>query len=246
MEGMLRDRGIETHFTWVEGETRLNTVLVAADQAVQTTITTNTLCVNSGHMASLMQTYENNLEKTSCVILGGPWPAGLDPAAYREMILAARLRHLPVILDASGEALKAGLPGHPTVIKPNRDELEGLAGRPLLTLEDVYRFSVELQSAYGCAIVVTLGMEGALAILPDQCYRIPPLDVEVVNAAGAGDAVTAGLAAALSRQNPWEEGLRLGFAAAGAVVQTEGTACCQRDKIDGLYPKIRLQTYPPR
>src|SRR5512133_776499 len=38
MENMLRERGVETDFVWVEGETRLNTIVVIPDQG-QSTIT---------------------------------------------------------------------------------------------------------------------------------------------------------------------------------------------------------------
>ena len=32
MESMLRERGVETDFVWVEGETRLNTILVVTGE----------------------------------------------------------------------------------------------------------------------------------------------------------------------------------------------------------------------
>jgi fructose-1-phosphate kinase PfkB-like protein len=42
MESMLRERGAETDFVWVEGETRLNTILIVSGEG-QSTITTSTL-----------------------------------------------------------------------------------------------------------------------------------------------------------------------------------------------------------
>ena len=55
--------------------------------------------------------------------------------------------------------------------------------------------------------------------------------------------VAVGLAAGLAGQKGWEEGLRLGFAAAGAVVQTEGTAWCSLAEIRRLYPLVQLQLF---
>ncbi len=43
MEAMLRQRGAQTDFLWVAGETRLNTVLVVDGDSLQTTLTTETL-----------------------------------------------------------------------------------------------------------------------------------------------------------------------------------------------------------
>ena len=63
---------------------------------------------------------------------------------------------------------------------------------------------------------------------------------QVASPAGAGDAVVAGLAAGLARKEPFEFGLRLGFAAAGAVVMMPGTADCHRQDIDTLFPNVEL------
>jgi fructose-1-phosphate kinase PfkB-like protein len=76
--------------------------------------------------------------------------------------------------------------------------------------------------------------------LPDRVYRIPPLKVEVVSAAGAGDAVLAGLAASIERKQPIEEGLRLGFGAATAVTLLPGTADCRKDDVERLSAQIEL------
>jgi 6-phosphofructokinase 2 len=52
------------------------------------------------------------------------------------------------------------------------------------------------------------------------------------------------MAAALYRAQPVEDGLRLGFAAAGAVVMTPGTADCHREDIERLIPQVHLIPYP--
>ena len=89
-------------------------------------------------------------------------------------------------------------------------------------------------------------MQGGLAVLPGRAYRIPPLDVPVVNAAGAGDAVDAGLAASVYRGQPIEEGLRLGFAAATTVVTTPQTAECSLPEIERYAAQIELIPYETR
>src|SRR3970040_462533 len=45
MENMLRERGVKTDFTWVDGESRLNTVVVVPGEG-QSTITSSTLNVS--------------------------------------------------------------------------------------------------------------------------------------------------------------------------------------------------------
>ena len=49
------------------------------------------------------------------------------------------------------------------------------------------------------------------------------------------------LAIVFARGWPVEEGLRLGAAAAGAVVITPGTAQCHRADVQRLLPQVQLQ-----
>jgi fructose-1-phosphate kinase PfkB-like protein len=53
----------------------------------------------------------------------------------------------------------------------------------------------------------------------------------------------AGLAASIVRHQPIEEGLRLGFAAATAVVITEGTAECSLTDIERYAAQIEVLPY---
>jgi fructose-1-phosphate kinase PfkB-like protein len=149
-----------------------------------------------------------------------------------------------VIFDAAEPNLSAGLSAGPTYVKPNRDELEALVGHPLPSLNDVYHAGREIINRYGACPIISLGEEGGLAVLRDRAYRIPPLKVNVVSPAGAGDAVLAGLAASVYRGLPIEEGLRLGFAAATAVLLQPGTADCRRADVEVFLPQIELRPYP--
>lgn len=244
MEKMLRARGVDVDFTRVEGETRVNTVLVENDTGKQSTISVDTLEVNPQHIQALSEAVEQALPECSCLILGGSLPRDVDPDLYGVWTRAAAEQDIPVILDASGDALRAGLEARPTVIKPNRDELGWLVGNKIETLEQAFEAGRQILDQSGAVVVLTLGAEGALAVQAEKTWRIPVLDAPVVSSAGAGDGVLAGLAAALSQGKPLEEGLRLGFAAAAAVLQTPGTADCRRADVEQFVPEIVLQPFP--
>lgn len=242
-EALLHKKGVRTDFIQVEGETRINSVIIAQDTRAHTTITTNTLEIFPEHLAALKIKYLDALERASCVVIGGTLPKGVEPAFYAEYVTIAREKQIPVIFDAAEPNLSAGLAARPTFIKPNRDELEALLGKPVPTIEAAYQAGREILEKYGTASVITLGGEGALVVLPEKAYRIPPLKIEVVSAAGAGDAVLAGLAAAISRKQPIEEGLKLGTAAAAAVCLMPGTADCRREDVERLLPLVELIAY---
>jgi 1-phosphofructokinase family hexose kinase len=243
-EAMLRARGVTPDFIQVGGETRINTVIIAGDMGSQTTITTSTLDVEPEHLVALREKYMAALEGASCVVLGGTLPKAVPPAFYAEYIQLANEHHVPTIFDASEPNLSAGLAARPIYVKPNDDEIQQLTGNPVKTLDDAYRAGHMILEQYGTTPIITFGSEGALAVLPERAYRIPPLNIEVVSAAGAGDAVLAGLAASIERGQSIEDGLRLGTAAAAAVCLMPGTADCRRADVERLLPQAVLIPYP--
>jgi 6-phosphofructokinase 2 len=90
------------------------------------------------------------------------------------------------------------------------------------------------------AIVITLGSHGALAVTEAGHYAVHPPCVPVVNTAGAGDALDAGLMLARSRGEDWPAALALGTAAAASVVMNEGTAICRREQVEELLLRVRI------
>lgn len=253
LERMLHAKGVTTDFVQVGGESRRNLIIAPQDGSAHTAITSASLAVSEAHVAALRDQYVAALDGCDLVVLGGTLPAGMKPDFYTDLIALARARSIPVIFDAGEPNLSAGLKSKPNYVKPNRDELGGLTasmhpqgiGRRIASVADAYTAGREIIERYGTIPVISLGSEGGLAVLPDRAYRIPPIKVPVVNAAGAGDAILAGLAASVIRGLPLEDGLRLGFGAATAVVGTPGTAECSLPDIERYAAQIELLTYEP-
>ena len=244
IKSMLETEGVRTRFVAADGETRINTVIIDEDSGEHTTITTASMTVTAAQLDLLRERYLKALESASVVITGGSLPPGLLPDFYAEAIGLANARSVPVIFDAAPPNLEAGLKAGPTFIKPNEHELSTLAGRKLSTDEDLYAAGKEILERQGAQPVITMGKDGALAILKDRSYRIPPIPVEVSSPAGAGDAVLAGLAQAIHHRQPLEEGLRLGIAAATAVCLQPGTADYAVADMQRFLPQVELIPYP--
>ena len=244
MERMLVERGVSTDFVWVDGETRLNIILVSTDGGGQSTFTSSSLIVPAGEQDQLLRRYQAALQQATCVILGGTLPEGVPLDLYPQMVSLAREQGIPVILDSSGPALRAGIEARPSLVKLNLDELSQLFGFTPQTLGEIYRAARHLQREFGTDVILTMGGQEALALLKDRAYQIPPLPVPISSTAGAGDAVLAGMALAVSRQEPLENGLKYGFALAAAVLQTLATADFRVEDYQALLPQIDLIPYP--
>ena len=240
MERMLQEHGVFTDFVRVGGETRLSLVVVTSDGEGQSTLSPSSLHVSPDQLADFEARYNQALEKATCIVIGGSLPEGVPPEFFRQAISEARRLGIPVIFDASGPALQAGLQGRPSLVKPNRDELAGLLGFVPKNMNEIFAAARCLQQDYGTDAILTLGQDGALAVLGEKSFRIPPLPVPVSSTAGAGDGVLAGMALAYSRGEPLEMGLKHGFALAGAVLKTLGTADFEVEDYRRLLPEVEL------
>ena len=223
MDKMLREGGVETDFVWVDGETRLNTVVVVPGEG-QSTISTSSLKVSPQHLAEFVTRYRSVLEDASCVVMGGSLPAGVPPDFYAQLIEQAHIQKIPVIFDSSGPSLLAGVKGRPKLIKPNLSELKDLLGYMPSSRQEIQYAARKFVEQFDVNIIVTLGEEGAIAVTDDYSYFIHPVSMPVMSSAGAGDGVLAGMALAYARNESFEFGLQQGFALAAAILKTLATA----------------------
>jgi 1-phosphofructokinase len=240
METMLRERGVETDFVWVEGETRLNVIIVVSGVG-QSTITSSSLKVSPEHISEFLTRYQNALEGASCVVMGGSLPSGVPIEFYSEAIAQAHQRNVPVIFDSSGPSLRAGVKSRPEMIKPNLTELGELLGYVPNSLGEVENAARKLRDQYGSHVIITLGSDGAIAVFEERSYFIHPLSMPVASVAGAGDGVLAGMALAYLRRESLEYGLKHGFALAGAILKTLPTADLEVEDYQELLPQIRIE-----
>jgi rfaE bifunctional protein kinase chain/domain len=136
--------------------------------------------------------------------------------------IAAEFPRTLIIADS-----RRSLRGYPAVaFKMNRSELAALAGlRGELKLEDAKRAAGELAQKMKRPVFVTLSENGILGADADgQIEHTPALPVRgEIDIVGAGDAVMANLATALSASASIGEGIKLANAAASVVIHQLGT-----------------------
>ena len=137
----------------------------------------------------------------------------------------AAARHIPVCLDAGGEAgpLSPELAAAVTYLTPNESELARLTGLPTDTEKEIIAAARALRSggALGVQnILVTLGERGSMVLFTNDTLLFQPAAPlpgdQLVDATAAGDAFRAAFAMALVEQLPLTAGLALA-SAAGAI-----------------------------
>ena len=111
------------------------------------------------------------LEEGDWVVLAGSLPAGLPDDTYARLLMPLTARGVRAVVDAEGAVLSAALTAHPFLIKPNRPELEALAGRALSTREELFDAARTLQEKGAANVLLSLGGEGA-ALLTSSGERL--------------------------------------------------------------------------
>lgn len=190
IEKSMEEAGIECHFTKIRGETRTNTNILGEDGAV-TELLEPGPPVTEKELAQFRKQFLGCLERCGTVVLSGSAPEGVPEDIYGQLIEECHAAGCRVLLDTSGELLREGAKALPDLVKPNRKELEYLAGRELLNREELLKEARNLVCSGVGRVVVSLGEEGLLYVDREQELYQPAKRVAAVNTVGCGDTVTA-------------------------------------------------------
>lgn len=189
--------GIGDHCIRVPGSTRTNVKVVNPDTHEVTDLNQGGKAICGESMAALEDVLLNG-PLPQWYVLAGSLPPDVPADIYQRWIPLLQARGARVALDASGEALRAGVQAGPDMIKPNHHELAELTGSPADSFQDCL-LSARQQVAAGTGlVVVSRGADGALFVTADRAVQAVPGPVTVQTTVGAGDAMVAGtLSAAL-------------------------------------------------
>lgn len=169
------------------------------------------------------------------LVLSGSLPRGVPTDFYARLTRRAP-SETRVIVDTSGEALRALRGADAFLLKPNLRELSELSGEPLESERAIVRAARKLiGEGTARAVLVSMGARGARIITSelDEPLRAPP--VKPVSRVGAGDSTVGGLVYALSRGRELADAARYGVAAGSAAVLTPGTELCTKADTDRIF-----------
>ncbi len=220
----------------IAGTTRRTVTVVDAASGGATLFNEPGPTVSTPEWQEMCALYQGFLPRASAIVLSGSLPPGVPADAYATLTRLARAYAVPVLLDADGPALLAGLPGRPAVVKPNADELTEATG-----FDDPLTAAKELRAQGADAVVCSRGAGGLLAVTGEGCWLAKPPRKLDGNPTGAGDAAVAALAVGLVREVPWPKRLRLAAAVSAAAVLTPVAGGFDEIAYQELLPEIVLQ-----
>lgn len=237
----LRRQGIEADFEPVPGESR--TCLVLLDSQGVTEVREPGPTISGEEADRFVQRFARLVAGAGAVILSGSLPPGLPASFYGRLVATARQAGAYVVLDASGTALREALAVGPDLVKPNRDELAGWAGRCGMSgVADLMDAAGQMRAAGAGAVALSLGAEGLLYLGPEGAWQLQPPAVPVVNPVGSGDSLVAGIVAGLLKGRSMPEALRLGVACGTANAMTEAVGSPARSEVARLESAVQVSS----
>ena len=182
------------------------------------------------------------LEADVCV-LGGTTKAGaaVDADTYRRLATDLAANGRTVVADLAGEYLEAVVEAGVTVLKVSDEELVACGRAKSDELDDVLAAIDDL--CHGARlVVVSRAGEPAVATVDGGVVEIIGPRLQPFDHRGAGDSMTAGIAASLARGSDPATALRVGTAAGALNVTRRGLATGERDEIMRMAEHVELRT----
>jgi 1-phosphofructokinase len=181
-------------------------------------------------------------------VLGGTNPEcpAVPAEVYRRLATDLRTNGTVVVADLSGEPMHEALEGGLDVLKTSDEDLEadGLLSEESDEDELVEAILALSQRGGGARhVVVTRAHRPALALTDGRILSVQGPQIEPVDTRGAGDSVTAGVTAALSRGDRFDAALRLGVAAAALNVARHGLASGHPGAIAGIVEHVVVEPF---
>lgn len=179
--------------------------------------------------------------RASVSLLSGPSdPSVVDPEVYRRLAHDLSRNGCVVLADLSGEHLTATLSGGLYLVKVSHEELIN-DGRAADDSEAALVRAMQGLLAEGArAVVVSRAEQPALALIDQQVYQVVLPELEPADPRGAGDSMTAGVAAVLAAGGDLQTAVRTGAAAGAVNVTRHGLGTGRASVIAQLMERVKL------
>ena len=233
--------GIQTAFTWIEGETRTNVSIVTAQHDRYLKVNEPGPTITDANRSALLSQVNELIEPGDWWVLAGSLPPGVPSTIYADLVALIQSGGAHAILDTSGAALLAGCAERPLLIKPNEVEASAMSGLPVNNPKEAVAAAQMIQSQGPQNVVISLGKAGAIFSDGQAAWLATSPMIQESNPIGAGDSMVGGLVYGLAQKMPVAEALRWGIACGAATASLAGTAVGSRDLVNTLLDQVVIK-----
>lgn len=205
----IRDRldvmGVPNDFTFTSHETRTNLTILDPDNGTCTRVLEPGQPVTAENLQELWEKLDEQVRPGDTVVFAGKNPAGVTDHQLADWIAILRDRGVRTALDTMGMAMKIGVAAGPTVIRPDRSQLEDLCEKELPDLPSLAAAASTVAANGVERVIVHLSHREALFVTAGERYHVQGPILERSTTRGAADALLASVLWALEQGLPWRE-----------------------------------------
>lgn len=225
---LLRTSGLDIVAVPIRGAIRSNITVVEPD-GTTTKLNEPGAMLRDDELVSVFAAVRAAIASADWLVASGSLPPGAPSDVYAALIRELSGSGTRVAVDTSGPALEAVLRARPALVKPNRDELAEVTGRPVVTVADAVAAAERVRELGADAVLASLGSDGAVLVDSDGALHGRTPAVAPLSSVGAGDAMLAGFLAGGGRG---VGALVEGVAWGAAAVRQPGSGMPSPDDID--------------
>lgn len=231
IEKRVRAEGLIPDFVKLEnGDSRINIKLKSSEE---TEINACGPSIEEDDFNKLYVKLEH-LVKGDILIMSGSLYNGASETVYADIMKYLEGRGIRMIVDAKGTILKYVLTYKPYLIKPNLQELSALFDTEINT-DEVIDYARKLVDMGVENVLVSMGSDGAV-LVNQSSYVCKATSGQVLNSAGAGDAMLAAFIA--SKLDGESDGIALKKAVAMGSATAFSYGIASKEAADLIYASM--------
>jgi len=233
MEEELRGLGITTNFWHIEEKTRSNTIISDKETGQHTLLSETGPKITEYDLEMLKSIFYRVMSQCSVVTLSGSLPRGVPVNIYGDLISIAKEREVKTILNTSGEPFIKGLEKKPFLAKPDLRESNRVFGIKIDKEKDAIKAAKEVVQRGAEIGVISLEQDKDIITTRGEIWFAKTDCQKIVNLIGAGDALVAGLAIALTEEEKnLEEAIKFSMACSLASALSEEEEFSSREEVE--------------
>jgi 1-phosphofructokinase family hexose kinase len=234
--------GILAHPVWVSGETRTAHIIAEKLHARHSHVFSGGIQINPHQLEQFFDQFRQRILNARWMLTGGIFPESVPSHFFAAITKIAHHAGVPVLIDSHSKYIQSALHEGVEIIKMNHTEFEWSFNQNISDIHQLIEAGQKVYAQYKPnALVITCGADGIIGFTAEGIFQARPPTLQVINAAGAGDAASAAIAWRQSLGDTWQETLRWSAAISAAVVLTTGTADLNMTDVDELLPKISIE-----
>ena len=241
-EQALQDSRITGQFFAVPGHTRQNITVIDPSRSTDTHIRQQGLKVTKQDLERLGSKLSLLAEQGTVMVFSGSLPPGVEPVDFARLLRICSQDRAKIVVDVSGEALKAVVSEGLWLIKPNSKEFAQLTGKVDQSFKQMVDSARQINKVEN--VLISLAEQGAILVNRTTAIRAfmdSESSTQVLNTVGSGDGLLGAFLAGLVQGKDPQDCLSLAVAVSWAACQTPTPAAFDMEVVERARTRVRVE-----